>query len=124
MAGLEGLAEQWRADAAVLRHHRNIQQAEWLEDRAVELESALRDRDGELLTLTAAAQISGYTAEHLGRQVRNGALQNYGRPHAPRVRRGDLPRKLLSPSLGTSDLVGASRRQVAEAISTSESSRR
>jgi hypothetical protein len=111
-------------DATLLRQYKNNQQADWLEDRAAEVEAALREQDTALVNLQEAAGISGYSADHLGRQVRNGTLKNYGRPHAPRVRRGDLPRKLLLPGLASRDLVGASRRQVAQAITTSESSRR
>lgn len=119
-ATVEHLAQQWRHHAALLRQYKNHHQAEWLEDRAAELETALQEQDGELLTLTEAAAISGYTADHLGRLVRDGILQNLGRPNAPKVRRGDLPRKLPLPGThANTDLLGASRRQVAKAITTS-----
>ena len=124
MAGVEQLVQQWRHNATLLRQYKNQQQAEWLEDRAAELETALTQQDAELVTLTEAARISGYSRDHLGRLVRSGALQNFGRPHAPKLRRGDLPRKPLSPGAANTDLLGASRRQVAQAITTSESSRR
>ena len=122
---LEHLVQQWRHDATLLRQYKNLQQAEWLEDRASEVEAALIEQDTELVTLTEAAGISGFSADHLGRQVRRGILKNYGRPNAPKVRRADLPRKLtLSGARATTHLVGASRRQVARAITTSEGSRR
>ena len=124
MAGLETLAQRWRNDAGLLRQYRNIQQAEWLEARATELERALQEQDNELLTLTAAGEASGYSADHLGRLVRQGALENLGRPNAPKVRRGDLPRKpTLSGGRADPKLLGASRRQVAQAITTSGSRR-
>ena len=44
--------------------------------------------------LTQAASYSGYSREHLGRLVKAGKICNAGRPCAPRIRRGDLPRKL------------------------------
>ena len=124
MAGVEQLLVRWRQDANLLRQYKSHEQAEWLEDRAAEVETALREQDTALLNLQEAAEVSGYSAEHLGRQVRNGTLKNYGRPHAPRVRRGDLPKKLLLPASANTDLLGASRRQVANAITTSRSSRR
>ncbi len=70
MPGAETLVQQWRGHAALLRQYRNRQQAEWLEDRATELEAALQQQNSELLTLTQAAEGSGYFADHLGRLVR------------------------------------------------------
>jgi hypothetical protein len=122
--GVEALVQQWRGHATLLRQYRQESQADWLEDRAAELEAALQAQDVELLTLTEAAELSGYSADHLGRLVRSGALKNHGRPNAPRVRRGDLPKKLLLGRHPDPDLLGASRRQVAKAITTSKSSRR
>ena len=78
MEGLETLAQRWRNDAGLLRQYRNIQQAEWLEDRATELERALPEQNNELLSLAAAGEASGYSADHLGRLVRQGALGNLG----------------------------------------------
>ena len=46
----------------------------------------------QLLTLTQAAAACGYSADHLGRLVREGALTNYGRLHAPRVRSAEASR--------------------------------
>ena len=45
------------------------------------------------MTLAQAAVASGYSADHLGREVREGRIPNAGRPHAPRIRRANLPRK-------------------------------
>ncbi len=46
-----------------------------------------------MLTLSQAARESGYGADHIARLVRQGKIRNAGRPHAPRIRRADLPRK-------------------------------
>jgi len=57
----------------------------------------------EPLSLTEASRRYGYTADHIGRLVREGKLQNVGRKNAPRVRARDLLalRKLkLAPSTG------------------------
>jgi hypothetical protein len=59
-----------------------------------DLDEATRDQHARLLTLTQAAHACGYSADHLGRLVRAGQLTNHGRRHAPRVRLGDLPRRL------------------------------
>ena len=45
------------------------------------------------MSLVDAAQVSGYSADHLGSLVRQGKLPNVGRKNAPRVRRTDLPIK-------------------------------
>lgn len=57
------------------------------------LDETTRSDAGELLTLAGAAEVCGYTADHLGTLVRNGKLTNYGRRNAPRVRRDELPIK-------------------------------
>jgi hypothetical protein len=79
----------------------------------------LIETQGEtVLSISDAAAISGYSREHLGRLVKEGKLENVGRPHAPRVRRGDLPMKPSSlPSKGsTKHIVCASRRQTVRSV--------
>ena len=71
-----------------------------------EIVSSIRSiRDTSLeepLSLAEAARLSGYTADHIGRVVREGKLPNVGRKNAPRVRARDLPAlrnaKLAAPS--------------------------
>ena len=58
-----------------------------LESCAAELEATLRERDETTLSLTEAARESGYSADHLGRLVRDGKIPNTGRPGAPRIAR-------------------------------------
>jgi len=124
MTAIEAVLQRWRDDAARLRTYRNDRQAEFLEDRAAEVEAALAEAENELLSLVEAAEVSRYTPDSLGRLVRAGRLTNHGRPNAPKVRRGDLPRKpSLSGRPAGPKLLGASRRQVAQAITTSSSGR-
>jgi hypothetical protein len=120
------LLTQWGAHAQTLRAFGATTQAEAVERCALELEVTLAAGDGELLTLQGAAKFSGYSADHLGRLIRQGTLRNVGRPRAPRVRRGDLPRKAASLPLRASDLplVGADPRQVARAVVTSRKGER
>ena len=90
---VDQLPAGWRARANELRAFGAEGAALAFEHTAAELDAALRLAADELLTLEAAAQASGYTAEHLGRLVREGKIANAGRPNAPRLRRGDLPLK-------------------------------
>jgi len=59
-----------------------------------ELDTLVSDSANEALSLRQAAAESGYSADHLAREVRAGRILNAGRRGAPRIRRGDLPRKL------------------------------
>ena len=45
------------------------------------------------LTLAQASAESGYSAGHIGRLIAEGRIANAGKKGAPRIRRGDLPRK-------------------------------
>lgn len=88
------LSLAWKARARTLRQWAaaNEVATAW-EAAASELEAALAKSEEQLLNLQAAAAESGYSAEHLGRLVREGRIPNAGRPNAPRIRLRDLPRK-------------------------------
>lgn len=58
-----------------------------------DIEAAEDGLADELLDLSAAATESGYSKSHISRLIRDGFLSNAGKPHAPLVRRADLPRK-------------------------------
>jgi hypothetical protein len=81
-----------------------------LESCADDLETVLRERELEALTLKEASQESGYSYSALQKMVANNTLANVGDAYRPRVRRGDLPRKpgqLLRPDADSEpDLVG------------------
>ena len=95
MTGGEGtsveiLAAAWRRHARILRGYGDETPAVALESCAEQLEAALRERDEATLSLTEAARESGYSADHLGRLVRDGKIPNAGtarsaqdRPPAP-----------------------------------------
>ena len=117
-----GLVAGWRARAADLREWAAAEQAAvaW-EHAAQELEERLRAEGEELLNLTQAAGLCGYSADHLGREVRAGRISNAGRSNAPRIRRSDLPRKpgaLLYTDTGA-NVVGV-RGRIARAVVHSE----
>lgn len=50
-----------------------------------------------LLTLEDASAVSGYTVDHLGRQVREAVIPNAGRKGSPRICARDIPRKPKGP---------------------------
>ena len=78
----------------------------------------LDEGSDELLNLSQAARRSGYSREHLSRLVGAGKIPNVGRPHAPRVRVRDLPRKAghLPPERVPADIPGTSKRQIVRSI--------
>ncbi len=93
---------------------------------AREIVASLRDirRDAvdATLTLTEAARQSGYSRDHLGREVRAGRIPNAGRPNAPRIDRRNLPRKPRAlPPEETEDMFG--RRQIALSVVNSNHER-
>jgi hypothetical protein len=87
------LLSKWRERAANLQQFGDPNSARLWQLAAVELEQALKALGEETLTLTEAAALSGYSADHLGWLVKHGKLRNYGRKNAPRIRRADLPIK-------------------------------
>jgi hypothetical protein len=93
-AVIDALVEHWRAEADVFRRYGQESLAGVCELHAREVEAALATAQCEPLTLTEAAAESGFSADHLGRLVREGKLPNAGRSGAPRVRRADLPTKV------------------------------
>lgn len=91
---LSELPPAWKARARTLRQWAAADEAAtaW-EAAARELEATLAESGDRLLDLQDAAARSGYSADHLGRLVRQGRIPNAGRLHAPRIRMRDLPRK-------------------------------
>ena len=87
------LPDDWRALAAQQRRLGADSQARILEFCADELAAALLRAGDELLSLSRAAQESGYSADHLSRMVREGRIPNSGRKAKPLIRRKDLPVK-------------------------------
>ena len=90
------LAARWRQDAEVCARYGDERGAGVLHRVADELDAALRATGDEALTLEAAAMESGYSRDRLRHMVADGEIPNAGRRGAPRIRRGDLPRKKSS----------------------------
>ncbi len=87
------LSARWRTRAKLFRDHAEEPLALAYEACATELDKALQEQDDRLLSLQEAAELSGYSADHLGRLVRDGRIPNAGRLGSPRIAYRDLPRK-------------------------------
>ena len=94
---VEGLPADWRRQAKSLRRYGGETPATAIERCADDLEATLVERDETTFSLVEAARESGYSADHLGRLVRDGKIPNAGRPGAPRIALKDLPRKASAP---------------------------
>lgn len=122
------LLEVWRQRAEQLREWAGSSAegaAHAYEKAAAELQTAWTDRADELLTLNEASGFSGYSADHLGRLVRDGTLLNHGRKNAPRVRRGDIPIKpatasrkgrAYNPAADAAEIISTRRAMVRQVI--------
>jgi hypothetical protein len=114
---------KWDTELETLRRRGAlVNGAEFCAELLSDVRAVLEAEQGELLTLTVAAAHSGYSADYLGSLIRQGKIANAGRPHAPRIRRVDLPRKAsrlrsLNPS---ARLIGATPGQIARAVVDSE----
>jgi hypothetical protein len=121
--GPEELVMLWRSTADTLELFGGSVQAEAVRQCAKMLEESLQTAEDELLTLGQAERLSGYSAHHLGRMLREGRIPNAGRRHAPRIRTRDLPRRprRLTASRPVPHLLGATPGQIARAVVNSDS---
>lgn len=87
------LAAQWRSKASVFRAHEQASVAIAYELCARGLDEALTSIEVAPLSLSEAAELSGYSQDHLGRLIRDDKIPNAGRKGAPRIARRDLPMK-------------------------------
>ena len=94
----EAVRARWRALREELRRLGALVDGSKLCDEVLaDLDAALTAAADEILSLKQAAAESGYSADYLARLIRAGKLPNAGRPHAPAIRRRDLPRKAARP---------------------------
>ena len=114
---------KWASEGRAMRQRGAlVSGAALLEEVLRDFDAVTRSHADELLNLTEASRESGYSADYLGTLIRQGKLINAGRPHAPRIRRRDLPRKAseLPSSPPPPRLVGATPGQIARAVVDSE----
>lgn len=115
------LVAKWREEGDKLRRrYADERQAHAYEQVAQDLEETLRATEDKLLDLQEAALISGYSADHLGRLVREGTIPNAGRKHAPQIRLRDLPTKRqdLHGPTPRLHLTSARKEQIARSIAS------
>jgi len=116
-APLDDLQRKWRGRRdEFARLQAAVNGATLCDELLADLEEAILANSDELLTLSEAARLSGYTADHLGRLVRDGKIANAGRPHAPRIRRGALPRKHGLRDDVISRIVPSERERIVRAV--------
>lgn len=92
--GPSALAARWREDAQVLRRYGAGGRARMLERMAAELEESIMGGGDEVVDLSRAVVLSGFTRGHLRRLMHDGKLIPAGRNgREPLFRISDLPRK-------------------------------
>jgi hypothetical protein len=87
------LASEWRQQVTVLRKRGDERGASLMASMVDELSVAIESAADDVLTLKQAARLSGYSAGHLARMIREGDLPNAGRANSPKLRRADVPMK-------------------------------
>ena len=116
----QGFLSRWRTEGERLRRiGALVEPAKLLDEILGDAEALFDAEDNELLTLTEAADESGYSADHLGRLIRDNVIPNAGRKNAPKIRRADLPRKAaaqLPRTRAGAKFVGATPTQIARAV--------
>jgi hypothetical protein len=90
------LSDLWRAKADGLARFAPAA-AEAFKECADLLEDALRRQADEELTMAQAAEASGLSQRRLRELLAAGDIPNAGKRGAPRLRRGDLPRRRVKP---------------------------
>ena len=84
----------WRTDAAVAEAEGRPDQTETYEHFADALHRRAAAWLRKKITVDEAAKASGHSVEGIRWLMEVGAVSNVGRRRAPRIRRGDLPRKV------------------------------
>jgi hypothetical protein len=116
LADLRAKWEARRAEHARLDSHVSAERL--IADVLADLDALERSAAFELLTLGEASELSGYSVDHLQRLVATGQIANAGKPRAPRIRRGDVPRK---PGYLRTDSAGRqfdARRRIVASVAT------
>lgn len=88
------LAQTWKAEAERLRRRGLKTPSRLVASLARELEERAQEWLDTELTMAEAVEISGLSYSTLQQRLKAGELPNLGETGRPRVRRGDLPRKV------------------------------
>jgi hypothetical protein len=90
----QALLEKWESRRAQYAYEGSLVVAERVvAEMLADLRATLESEQNGLVSLLEASRLTGYHPDTLGRRVKRGELQNYGRRHAPKVRVGDLTPK-------------------------------
>jgi hypothetical protein len=87
---IEGFLKGWRSLATTLRTEFDERGAAVIERRAHELENWIAAKSEDAVSVADASDATGYSPDHIRRQLSSGNLPNVGEPGRPRIRRGDL----------------------------------
>lgn len=91
-APIREIIQRWtERQAEWSRLHVQVDGAALAGEIVADLEKIAASNGDDELTLTAAANLSGYSTDHLSRLIREGSIPNAGRKGSPRIRRSDLP---------------------------------
>src|SRR2546423_1128111 len=104
------LVAEWRREAEHYERRGQTSLAALARSFADDLEASERERSLECLTLSEAAQESGYSLPHLARLITERRIENAGETGAPRIRRGALPKKPPRAPLAGPDLPAPPRK--------------
>lgn len=115
------LVATWREQASSLAGYADPV-AKAFADVADQLEAALQAEAADSLSLTEAARVGGYSADHLGRLIRAGQIPNVGTKTRPRIRAAEVPRKAttttgtLAPGSLRCDIGGSTRSNTSTSV--------
>lgn len=103
----DDLKAKWAAEASKMQQRDDfVRGARLCEEFLADLDGLEECVDEPLLSVREAAQLSGYSADHIGRLVRDGRIPDRRPPGSKgriAIRRADLPRK---PSAQHTDIAG------------------
>ena len=87
---IEDFVKQWTSLAATLRAEFDERGAAITEKRARELQEWIAAKRDDTISVNEASAVSGFSTDHLRRQLGSGDLKNAGERGRPRIRRGEV----------------------------------
>lgn len=92
-----GIEKRWSSRREEYARFRvQVDGAKIVDEFLADLQKVRETENEELLSLGVAAQISGYSRDHLARLIRQGTVVNSGRKNRPLVKRKHLPKRAIS----------------------------
>src|SRR5689334_9564722 len=86
---IDEFVKEWTSLAAALRSEFDERGAAITEKRARELQEWIAAKRDETISVNEASAVSGFSTDHLRRQLGSGDLKNAGDRGKSRIRRGD-----------------------------------